>query len=210
MLKVTVSGEYRTSNGKEGDIVEFENVVGIMPDCNEDWVLSHVKNRYLARWIKADARYKQRMNSVRTLYIDNIEVVKGVASCYGKDIKAMTWEELQDLAVCKHLLAIPLINATDIRQARETAYFEYSDKIVGNKIDIRKDYSYINLPELKVKGAEVYVEEPKVSNEDAIKDLQEETHEFTRDELKKLATDKGCKFPANIKYERLYEMVFGK
>ena len=65
MLKVTVSGEYRTSNGKEGDIVEFENVVGIMPDCNEDWVLSHVKNRYLARWIKADARYKQRMNSGR-------------------------------------------------------------------------------------------------------------------------------------------------
>lgn len=211
MFKVTVSGEYRTNLGKEGDLVDFEGVVGIMPECKEEWVLSHVKNRYLTRWIKADGRYKNRVNSVRTVYIDNIEKIKGSPSCFGKDIKGMSWDELQDLAVCKHLLAIPLINATDLRQARETAYLEYSTRILDKSINIKsQDYSFIGLPVLVVSGdGAVAAEDEKESNEEAISNAQDEK-EFTREELKKLATEKGLKFPANIKYDKLYNMLFGK
>lgn len=209
MLKVTVSGDYRTSGGVHGDLVDFENVVGIMPECPEEWIKSHISNRFIGQWIKADSRYPARFNSRRSIYIDKIEKVAGKPSCVGKDIKDLNWVELQELAVLKHLCKIPLIHAVDIRSARETAYLEYSEKILDKKIDInRKGYAFSDLPSLVVVAEGIAEEEVKQTNEEAIEQAQEETGEFTLEELKALAKKNGMEIPSKISYAKLYRMVF--
>jgi len=211
MLKVTISGDYRTSGGVHGDVVDFENVVGIMPECSEDWIQSHVMNRFIGQWLKADSRYPARFNSRRTCYIDKVEKVAGNASCIGKDIKSLNWDELQELAVIKNLFQIPLIHATDLRAARETAYLQYSEKVLGKKINMaKKDYSYVDLPALLVKHNDGKAEvESKLSNEDVLNDAQSEG-EFTKDELIKLATEKGLDVDGRWGYKKLHDAVFSK
>lgn len=209
MFKVTISGDYRTSGGVHGDIVDFDGVTGIMPECDEAWVQSHVMNRFVGIWLKADKRYPARFNSLRSVYVDGIERIKGTPSCIGKNIKELSWEELQELAVAKHLLRIPLIQATDIRTARETAYLEYSEKILGKKINVNNpEYSYAKLPALVVSSDGIADDEPTQTNEEAIAQAQEENKEFTLDELRKLAKDKGIEFHPRTGYAKLYSMVF--
>lgn len=211
MFKVTVSGDYRTSSGA-GDVVDFDGVVGLMPECNKEMVLSHVQNRYIGSWIKADGRYKERFSSIRTVYVDSIEVVPGEASCNGKDIKKLTWPELQDLAVSKNLLRIPLTHAVDLRNARETAYIQYSENVLDKKVDTRNtEYDFAALPELIVAGKASPA--PTVipqSNEDALRESQEADGEFTFAELKKLAKEKGISFSNTTKKVELMNLLFPK
>lgn len=222
MLRITVSGDYRTNGGKEGNIVDFENVVGIMPDCNldENGILSHVKARYLAQWVKDDKRYTARFASARTTYIDKVEKVAGTPSCIGKDIKSLSWEELQDLAVLKNLLRIPLEHSVDLREARETAYLEYSKLILMEEINTKAPgYSFIKLPALKVEHEGMAVLEDKQSNEDAIAAEQENgdinsvpggDQTFTIEELRKVADAKGIKYYPATGKKKLYAMIFGE
>lgn len=211
MLKVTISGDYRTSGGAHGDIIDFEGVVGVMPECDEAMIQSHVMNRFVGAWIKASGKYAARFNSRRTCYVDKVEKIAGKPSCIGKDIKALSWDELQELAVVKNLLQIPLTHATDIRAARETAYLQYSEKILGKKIDTNtKKYNYAELPKLVVEAEGVAEPEAKLSNSEAIAGAQEESGEFTIEELRKLAKEKGIEFHHASGYKKLYELVFSK
>ena len=212
MFKVTVSGDYRTSGGVAGDVVDFENVVGYMPECDKEMILSHVQNRYLGAWIKADKRYTARFNSRRTVFVDDVQVVPGEASCNGKDIKKMTWPELQDLAVAKNLLRIPLTHAVDLRNAREIAYLQYAEKVADKKINVKNpDYDFNTLPALivvgKVQAAKIEVPQ---SNEDAIKEVADDGGEFTFAELKRLAKDKGIAFTNKTKKSELMDFLFPK
>ena len=218
MLKVTVSGDYRTSGGKEGKIVDFENVVGIMPDCelDENGVLSHVKARYLGQWIKLDGRYTARFAGARTTYIDKMETVPGVPSCIGKNIKDLSWEELQDLAVLKNLLRIPLTHLTDLRSGRETAYLEYSKHILLREIDTKAEtYNFLKLPAIIVTHDGITAApEVKQDNEAVISAEQDnastEDTNFTLEELKKIAKERGVKYPPAIGKVKLYALLFGK
>ena len=220
MLKVTVSGDYRTSGGKEGNVVDFESVTGLMPDCDldENGILSHVKVRYLGKWIKEDKRYTARFADARTTYIDKIEAVSGAPSCIGKNIKDLSWDELQDLAVLKNLLRIPLVHSTDLRAARETAYLQYAKHILMNDIDTKKEsYNFLKLPAIIVThdGIVAAAEEQK-SNEAMIASEQEasvvDTNDttFTLEELKKIAKERGVKYPPAIGQKKLYDLLFGK
>ena len=216
MFKVTVSGDYRTSGGKEGNIVDFEGVVGIMPECgdqkdpmdNEDIVRSHVVARYLGAWIKADKRFTARYADNRTTNIDKIERVPGTPSFIGKDIKTLSWEELQDLAVAKNLLRIPVAHAVDLRSARETAYVQYSRLILSKEINVNnEEYSFIKLPELIVSGDSIAQPEETISNEDVLGQEQEGSGTFTIEELREMAKDKGIKFPPALGYKKLEALV---
>lgn len=212
MFKVTVSGDYRTNGGSQGDIIDFEGVVGFMPECNEAMVMSHVQNRYLGAWIKADKRYTARFASRRTVYIDKIEKVAGEAICNGKDIKAMSWDELQALAVAKNLLQIPLSHAVDLRAAREIAYVEYSKRVLGDPIDQKEEgYDFMKLPALicdgKVEAPEL---DKKLSNEEVLTEEEEVGTDFSFAELKKLAKDKGVKFNKQTTKKDLYALLFPK
>lgn len=215
-LVVTVSGDYRTGTKVGSDVIDFEGVVGKMPDCPEDFIMFHVQNRMLPIWIKADKRYPQRFEMMRTVYIDKVERVQSVPAIIGKNIKELSWEELQELAVLKNLRHIPPYRSTDLRSAREVSYLEYSEHILGNKINVsEKNYNYADLPALIIDGGGKKASNPKLkTNEDAISHEQESKETisdsedtFTLDELKKLAKKKGIKLPANVSYDRAYEIV---
>lgn len=209
MFKVTVSGGYRTT-GANGKIIDFDEVVGIMPECDRRMVDSHVQARYLSSWIKADKRYTERFSSRRSCYIDKIEVVPGVPLCNGKDIKRLSWPELVDLAVVKNLLRIPLTNTVDLPAAREVAYLEYSDKVLDRQIDTKaEDYDYANLPSLIVADdAPVAVPEEKQNNEEALKEAEESDSEISLSDLKKMAKKASIKLSPNMTKAQIEKLLF--
>jgi len=217
MFKVTVSGSYRTGSGKGSEIVDFENVTGVMPECAEELIQSNVMRRMLPIWIKADKKYTQRYDMVRTCYIDKVETIKGQPGIVGKDVKELAWEELQELMVWKNLRKIPTFRSTDLRIAREIAYLEYS-KLLGKEINTKaKGYNYVNLPALVIKDDGKIAATPETkTNEEVLQGEQENTgvatgsgpdKTFTLAELKQIAKDKGIKLPANISYARAFELV---
>lgn len=222
MLKVTVSGDYRTATG---EVVDYDNVVGIIPKCPEEWILSHVKNRFIGEWIKKDEKYKKRFHSARTVYIDKVETVEGEPSCIGKDIKELNWDELQELAVMKNLFTIPLKHTVDLRTARDTAYFEFNEKILGRKLKDRHgkmkdanglftvDYIFAELPAMIIDGISAADIPQKKSNsqvldEAADRDIEEDGNDFTMEELVALAKQRGITHHPKIGYKKLYEKLF--
>jgi hypothetical protein len=225
MLKVTVSGDYRTTD--RSVIIDFDKVSGVIPnipiDCDEEemegWILSHVQNRFVGMWINADKRYNKRFNSIRTCFVDKIEEVDGEPLCIGKDIKEMTAEELQHLAVTFHLTMIPKGSAS-IRSAREVAYIEYCKNVLGQKIDKTvENFKFALLPPIFVYNKVVKVAGKKIkSQEEIIRDEVEGKENvidetlptaLSMDELKSIAKQKGVKFNGNISYENLYNRLFG-
>jgi hypothetical protein len=225
MLKVTVSGDYRTTD--RSVIIDFDKVSGVIPnipiDCDEEqmegWILSHVQNRFVGMWINADKRYNKRFNSIRTCFVDKVEEVDGEPLCIGKDIKEMTAEELQHLAVSFHLPMIPKAK-TSIRSAREVAYIEYCKNVLGKKIDkTAENYKFALLPPIFVYNKVVKVAGKKIkSQEEIIRDEVEGKENvidetlptaLSMDELKTIAKQKGVKFNGNISYENLYNRLFG-
>jgi hypothetical protein len=208
MFKVTVSGDYRTNGGSQGDVIDFNEVVGYMPECAEEMVMSHIQNRLLGDWIRADKRYTARFSARRTVFIDKIEVVPGVPSCNGKDIKKMSWGELQDLAISKNLLRIPLKNAVSEREAREIAYLEYSDKVLDEKINTKDEFNFSKLPALIVEGElEAAAPERKISNEEAIAEEEEVSSDISFSDLKKEAKRRDIKFSNKTSKKELIELL---
>jgi len=211
MFKVTVSGGYRTNGAGGTEIIDFDEVVGVMPECDKRMVDSHVQGRYLGVWISADKKkYPKRFANRRSCYIDKIEVVEGVPSCNGKDIKRLSWPELQDLAVVKNLLRIPLTNTVDLPAAREIAYLEYSDKVLDRQIDTKsEDYDYASLPSLFVSGeAPVAVAEEKQNNEDALREAEESDSEISLSDLKKMAKKANIKLSPNMTKGQIEKLLF--
>ena len=103
--KVTLSGTYR--NGAN-ESVDFQEVTGFIPLVDEDMAQAMCVKRYAKVFITQDKRYKDRVTRTRSVYVDSMEPCYHEFSYVGKDIKQMTYEELQDLATAKDLRSIPL------------------------------------------------------------------------------------------------------
>jgi len=130
--KVIISGSYATSSD---ELIDYENVKGIVPfNENPDIIKKHIRNRYAISWIKTaikkDKEYskRDRVHRLREVYIDSLEEIEHNFSFVGKDIKEMTFEELQDLATFEDWNNIPLTKGT-IREQRMLAYKEFAQKI---------------------------------------------------------------------------------
>jgi len=219
MLRITASGAYYSGAGKRGkDIVDFENVVGLIPVIDRERVQQAVMWRMIQIWISKDKRYYgeeniKRFDLLRVCYIDKIEEVDGKPAIIGKNVKDLDWEGLQDLAVWKNLRKIPNYKTTDLRTARETAYLEYS-RLLGRKIDPdRKGYDYGALPELIIEDDDRVAAPPVTkSNEEVIAEEQEnrsaeEEKTFTLVELRKIAKAKGIKLPSKATLDEAYRIV---
>ena len=91
-LKATVSGSYKTA---QGDIIDFEDVEGVVPFVDEAHAFMHIKSRYAATWIKAAVTdtdkkvYPDRIEKVRQVFLDSLEETTHDFSYIGKDIKKM-------------------------------------------------------------------------------------------------------------------------
>lgn len=150
-LKVTISGSYNTSTR---DIIDFDNISGIVPFVSEAKVKQYVRKRYAYEWVRTartkdgkvlphgskegDLLFKERISQMRQVFIDEIVPIDHVFTYIGKNIKEMSYEELTDLATANDLLAVPLpkgLSGVDLREMRICAYIEYSGKVAGRPIN---------------------------------------------------------------------------
>lgn len=224
VYKLVVSGSYRTA---QKDIVDFENVVLMVPASSEEVAIMHGQDRYARAAIKAakdkhgKPLYPERIEDVRQVFTDSIELVDADLSFEGVDIKEMSYEQLQDLASSKDLRTIPLpkdVSGVSLREMRAAAYAAYVDKVLHQSPIKDALETFGQLPPLVVRDTSFRVEsQQKTTNEEIIESEQrnrelsqkDASSAFTFEELKKVATDKKIQFGPNISYKELYTKVFG-
>lgn len=203
--KITVSGNYRKA---QRGIVDFSNLSGIVPGADEDVLMMHVMSRYVPMWVDKDPKYKDRLTSVREVFIDTIEEVKEHKfSFIGKNIQDMTMEELQDVATAFDLRSIPLYKKASLNATREAACIEYLAKVSGNIIDTKDPrYDYAALPLIKTEDKVRRDKTGKVTSEEYFS--MQANGEMDLESLKKLADSKGIVYSPNIGYDKLYSRIF--
>lgn len=241
-LQVTISGSYRDA---KNEVVDVEPITGLVPLSEEEVAKMHVRGRHAVLWIvnakdaKGEKVYKKRLDDVRQIFIDNIEVVEleEPFSYIGKDIKEMSYEELQDLALAKDLRRIPRpkeVSGVDLREMRSKAYMDYAAKILGMddslKIDPKRPlpveqrinpdmegYNFAKLPPIVVDGGTRIDNQKKLTNEDILALEERQTNltskpgsNLSLDDLKGIAKEKNIPFHPSIGYDSLYAKIFGE
>lgn len=210
ILKVKISGTYRDHDKNKYD---YAGVYGEIPFCDEDIAKMHVKDRFAIMWLKMDKRYKApAANTVASVWFDDIEVGEGALSFANKEIRQLTFEELQDLATAYDLRRIPN-KKTSIRDMQEKAYIAYSTIVLGKPINVKDPaYNFAKLPPLHVKEGVRRDNTKKVTNEEIIEAEMKSTSEpkttLTMDELKTLAREKNIDISYNPSFDELYAQLY--
>lgn len=220
MLEVTISGTYHNS---KKEILDFDEVVGKIPFVDDDHAKMHVRRRYASRWIKEaldkddKKKYPQRVEHIRTVYCDDLKECEGELSFIGKDIKRMSFEELQDLATAKDIRYIP-VTKDDIRVARMRAYAAYSEKVLKKEVKWQDEGfadNFMKMPAIIVPDAEAMEVEKKISNDEVIESemaskstSDDPQKRFTLPELKQLADSKNIPYAPNIGFDALYKKLY--
>lgn len=133
LLKAVISGSYRTT---DNEVVDFDDLSGVIPHTHEDVAIMHIQGRYAVQWIrqakKADGSvlYPLRVESIRQVFVDSLTEVEGDLTYAGKDVREMSQPELQDLATAKDLRSIPLpveLSGASLREMRAAAYRAYAE-----------------------------------------------------------------------------------
>lgn len=219
MLEFTISGSYKTA---QKDIIDFENVKGVVPFQDEDVAMMHVRSRYAARWIKeaknseGAVMYPERIQRVREVHIDDIKPTTGKLSFVGKNIKELSFEEIQDLCVAFDLRRVPLYKASDLRNTRVMAYVDYSEKVLKSEpVKYQAEgFNFTKLPDIIISLGTRRESEGKVTNEDIINAEMKSTSEpkstLTLKDLKEIAKERNIVFGPNDNYDTLYQKLFGQ
>lgn len=210
MQKVTISGSYRTKNN---EVVNYSKITGMVPDCDADTLQSVILHRYSEMWL-VQSDVKERVYSIREAFIDKVEHTNDIPSFVGKDIKELTFEELQDLATAKGLRGIPLWHKGSLREAQLKAYKIYSSEVLKRKVP--DDKTYAELPSIVLDAKVKMNDIMPPSNEEILggdTDAQEDVAapnptNMDFEQLKQLADSKGIKYHPSIGYDTLYAKIF--
>ena len=235
MLEMTISGAYKTSTN---EMVDFDNVKGVIPFCGEEHAKMHAIGRYAARWIKevkkadGEPMYPKRVDLIPEIHVDDIQETVGELSFAGKDIRELSYEELQDLATCKDLREIPLYKVGSLRSQREKAYLVYAQYIL-HKTELSKPDSNFNLmkaPKIVVNSSDRVDDTPKETLDDIVAREEAErvakaeadekakavaeaeankvdTTDMTIEDLMFLADEQNIIYDEDISFDELKEMV---
>lgn len=217
-LKITISGSYRSA---DKEVFDYNKVTGIIPCQDEDIAFMHVKDRFAAMWITNDERYKNRVYSLREVFIDSMEEVEHDFSYVGKDIRELNIEELQDLATAYDLRDIPLWRKGSVRHAQNVAYAAFGTKVLGRKgLDHRKGLDVAKLPPITIDAGMRRDNTKKFSNEQVIAGFQQTDDAgkedgvegvddvMTMDDLKEIADGLNIKYHPAIGFDSLYKKVY--
>ena len=144
MTKLTVSGSFKTkpaSDDGRQPFSEIEIIVPYHPDSmhassteHTGYFVSCVRRLFPIIHKTNDKLKDFNYEGLITVSIDDFCEVEAENPCAGKDIKTMTWEELQYLSRTLMLREIPMPDADDIRAAREKAYETYMKVIKKKKV----------------------------------------------------------------------------
>lgn len=219
-FKVKIYGDIKKSNK---EIAEYE-LEGIIPYCDEEEAQSVCINRYAPLWLK-----KKGISYINliTCYLDEdeMEEIDYDFSLIGKDIKEMTAEELQDLAVIKKLRGIRLYNQYSLRESRLRAYQEYlfnykndvkSFKDLNEWRKARREVDVLEVKDLKKlppiiitddTKKTIRVENTQEPNEKKgnfnIEEKSDEKRDYSLEDLKSIADENGILYHSNIGFNKL-------
>lgn len=218
-LKVTIFGDIKKAN-KEIESYELE---GIIPFCDEETAQSVCYNRYVHIWLKQKG---VNYNNLVTCYVDDeMEVIDHKFTLEGKDIREMTDEELQDLAVIKSLRGIRLYKQYSLRESRLRAYQEYLFNYNNNVEELkdmkewkkaRREVDVLTVKDLKKMPAIIINDDSKkavklkdksdfgnTKERNITEKKQDVQKDYTLDDLKSIADDSGIGYHSNIGFNKL-------
>lgn len=224
-IYVKISGSYKTDNG---DIIDFRDIEKYIPYIDFDVAKMHVISRLALMWLTLDENYPKRVSHVREVFVDKLKEVdeKGGEIDFDikdKDIREMSAEELQMLAVAYDLREIPLYRSTSLRQMQSVAYSVYAQKVLEDE-DVNykeegfnlEDYDPIK-PDMELVGHRTVVENrdlQDIIDDESGSKPKKKSKKFkgsiSFDELKEIADANGVKYPKSIGYNKLYEKVYGQ
>lgn len=204
--KVTISGDYLSEDKKH---IDFQGVVGIVPALEDDLLLQAVRTRYAAMWLLNSKEYPARIKKLRGCYVDSQEAIEHNFSFVGKDIKEMTYEELQDFAAANQIRRIPLYKNMPLRQCRAIAYVEYANKVNGMRLSEKSEgFDFAKLPKLvateEIHNDRVFVK----NNEQVLEEEAKQTSALTIEDLKQILTERGVQFDKRLGFDKLYALAF--
>lgn len=220
-LEFTISGSYYNSKKEK---IDFDKVVGKIPYCDEDNGVGsmHVRGRFAAKWIKeavgedGKPKYPDRIDKLCQVFVDDVSEVGGDLSYVGKNIKDLSLDEMQELAVAKDLRFIPLPQTgMSKRDMLVRTYVAYADKVLNKTIKYQEaGFNYAKLPAIVLDGELRQETSEKITNDEVIEREQKDTstddpkRRFTMEELKEVAQSKNVTYPRDITYEDLYTKLF--
>lgn len=179
VLKLKVSGSYLRSNESH----DYELTV-YMPECDNDHIQQSAMNRATPMALKKN---HMEYDYLRSCYVDSIEAVelakdtpkdeaeaiKEVESYKGKDIKELSYEEIQNAAIAYQLIGVPLYKQTDVRESRQRFYYEYCKEVLGENIE--KDYDYANAKTVKLESDKKAAPKKQKTNTEILDGVEEES-----------------------------------
>ena len=211
-LKCTISGTYKDH---KGEIKDYE-ADGVIPFTDEGKAHQACKNRFAKMWL---AQQGTSIKKIRECFLDEVEEVDHKFTFIGKDIKNMSAEELQDVAVYTNI-KVPAYKSTSIRNMRMKCIENYM-----LQVKLAPEEKVAKVMELSLKEIPKFVidetVEPLVEQKTEVQDLAEsmaeygvdiqtedEKKEYTLSTLKDLAKAKGIAHSPAIGYDKLYARVF--
>lgn len=203
--KVTASGDYATEDYKR---VDFSGLQGIIPAVDRDLAEQALRMRYAPMWLSQSEKYTQRMKKLRGCFMDSMEEIDYEFSYVGKDVKELSYEELQDLATALQLRRVPLYKKSSLQETRRIAYVEYSNKLRKTHLSEKSDeFDYASLPPLIVEEQIINTRVIPKTNTQVLDEIQKGM-EYTIDDLRNMLTERGVKFDKRLGYDRLFELAF--
>ncbi len=161
-------------------------------------------------------KYPERIAKIRQVFVDDVEMSFGKLSFVGKDIKELSNEEMQELAVAKDLRGVPLPNSSLSRREMLTlVYVAYAEKVLKKKIKHTEEgFNFTRLPSIILDAKTRIDKTQKITSEEIIEREQSESstddprERFTMEELKEVAAQKNIEYPEGITHKDLYNMLF--
>ncbi len=226
-LEFTITGNYHNS---KKEIVDFQDVVGKIPFCDEEENQigsMHVRGRYAEKWVReavnkdGTKKYPERIHKMRQVFIDDVKLTTGKLSYVGKDIKELSIDEMQELAVAKDLRGVPLPNSgMSKRDMLIRTYVAYADRVLLKKIKYQEEgFNFAKLPSIILDGKSRKETSKKLTNEEVIAREQQPTltglgekddprKRFSLDELKEIAGQKGLVYDTDKEGEALFDDLY--
>lgn len=220
-LEFTISGCYYNSRK---ETIDFEDVKGKIPYCDEENGVGsmHVRSRYAVKWIKeavdskGEKLYPERIEKIRQVFIDDVQPATGTLSFVGKNIKELSIDEMQELAVAKDLRFIPIPGkGLSKRDMLIRAYVAYAEKVLFKKIKWQEpDFNFSALPDIILDDKTRVEEGGKISNDEMIeremssKRTDSPKARFTIEELKTIADSKNISYSDDVEFSDLYNTLF--
>jgi hypothetical protein len=134
LLKILVSGSFRTEPAKDTNRMPFNGIEITAPFVSEEYY-TQVSQRLFPIYLRKNKEFaKVNFEGLIKIFVDSVKEVEGELSFVNKDIKEMSWEELQDMACYFGLREVPLYQIGELRTAREKAYEIYMKVIKKRKV----------------------------------------------------------------------------